>query len=94
MLGAAAQADATALSNASGTFYYTDLLAGQEQIVHPVIGQCYSTGIISSTALSASNQTDAVATTYTDPFCTLLGTHIDPGNSSAIPFGSVRFSAA
>ncbi|MEV7104159.1 hypothetical protein [Streptomyces atroolivaceus] len=95
LLGAAAApANAAALTDASGTFYYVDLLAGQSQINNPTLGNCYSTGVLSLLALSATNNTNAVATTYTDPFCTLLGARVNPGNTSNLPFGSVRFSAS
>ncbi|MFD5447858.1 hypothetical protein ACWDTR_23340 [Streptomyces sp. NPDC003470] len=80
---------ASAATPITGQFEYSDLLGGNNRIINPSEGTCY---YVTSVALSGFNDTNARATTYTDLNCTLLGTVVNPGNTAAFPFSSVRFT--
>lgn len=80
----------SASHTASGNFYYDDLVAGNSTIANPRPGVCY---VVGTKALSGTNDTNAVATTYRGRNCSLRGTDVDPGNTAPRSFSSVRFSS-
>ncbi|MEU6104919.1 hypothetical protein [Streptomyces flaveolus] len=75
-------------SNASGTFYYTDLLGGNQQVVNPELNTCKLVSILGT---SVSNQTDATVVLYTDTSCALLANPVSPGSTVTFLFKSYRF---
>ncbi|WP_049556311.1 hypothetical protein [Nonomuraea sp. SBT364] len=81
-------APALAASNASGTFYYTDLIGGSQQIHNPTLGPCH---LVSTVGTSANNLTDATAVLYTDLSCALLANPVPPGSNITFVFKSFRF---
>ncbi|QIQ01284.1 hypothetical protein [Streptomyces liangshanensis] len=90
-VASATSAGAGAQAKATGTFYYSGLITGAGQINNPTLGPCYIVDVLS---LSGFNDTDAVATVYSDLSCVLQGFRVDPGNN--VPFfqyASVKFSA-
>ncbi|MGW0929024.1 hypothetical protein [Streptomyces sp. NPDC002644] len=87
----ATSASAAAQTNANGTFYFSGLLGGAGQINNPTLGPCYVVDLLS---LSGTNNTDAVATVYSDISCVLQGFRINPGNSfNNLQYASIKFSA-
>ncbi|MET8579226.1 hypothetical protein [Streptomyces sp. NPDC005012] len=78
----------TATTNASGTFYYTDLLGGNQQVVDPELNSCKLVSILGT---SVSNQTDATVVLYTDTSCALLANPVSPGSNVTFVFKSYRF---
>lgn len=78
----------TATTNASGTFYYTDLLGGNQQVVDPELNSCK---LVSTLGASVSNQTDATVVLYTDTSCALLANPVSPGSTITFLFKSYRF---
>jgi hypothetical protein len=78
----------TATDNASGTFYFTDLLGGNQQVVDPELNSCK---LVSTLGTSVSNQTDATVVLYTDTSCALLANPVSPGSSITFVFKSYRF---
>ncbi|CAL9289372.1 hypothetical protein [Streptomyces sp. SudanB182_2057] len=74
--------------NATGTFYYTDLLGGNQQVVNPELNTCK---LVSVLGTSVSNQTDATAVLYTDTSCALLANPVSPGSTVTFVFKSYRF---
>ncbi|MEV0675401.1 hypothetical protein AB0I60_02645 [Actinosynnema sp. NPDC050436] len=74
---------------ANGTFYTSDLLNGYGELNDPTIGACYT---LTPLILSASNQTDATAVVFSDPYCTVAGFRVDPGNTTTFQLWSVRFT--
>ncbi|MET8573350.1 hypothetical protein [Streptomyces sp. NPDC005012] len=78
----------TTTANASGTFYYTDLLGGNQQVVDPELDSCK---LVSTLGTSVSNQTDATVVLYTDTSCALLANPVSPGSSITFLFKSYRF---
>jgi hypothetical protein len=100
-LGAAALACAAGLSiapasaapsaptgtQATGTFFYTNLGTPQ-QLHNPVNGICYPI----PAGGSPNNQTNARAVVYVGPSCALFGNPIEPGDTgNSVLFLSVRF---
>ncbi|WP_381560725.1 hypothetical protein [Streptomyces eurythermus] len=83
----AGQAIATT-GNATGTFYYTDALGGNQQVVNPELGTCK---LVSVLGTSVSNQTDATVVLYTDTSCALLANPVSPGSTVTFVFKSYRF---
>jgi hypothetical protein len=79
---------ASAFANASGTFYYTDLLGGNQQVVNPALGPCH---LVSTLGTSVDNQTNATAVLYTDLSCALLANPVPPGSTVTFVFKSFRF---
>jgi ABC-type transport system substrate-binding protein len=86
--GQASAAPAQAQANANGTFYYTDLLGGNQQVVNPEIGSCK---LVSTLGTSVNNQTDATVVLYTDTSCALLANPVSPGSTITFIFKSYRF---
>ncbi|WP_043637037.1 hypothetical protein [Nonomuraea candida] len=82
-------APAAATTNASGTFFYTDLVGGNQQIQNPPIGQCH---LVSTLGTSADNRTDATAVLYTDTSCALLANPVPSGSTVTFLFKSFRFT--
>ncbi|MGW0607663.1 hypothetical protein [Streptomyces sp. NPDC002640] len=78
----------TAADNASGTFYFTDLLGGNQQVVDPELNSCK---LVSTLGTSVSNQTDATVVLYTDTSCALLANPVSPGSTVTFVFKSYRF---
>ncbi|MEU3524180.1 hypothetical protein AB0E62_09985 [Streptomyces sp. NPDC038707] len=74
--------------HATGTFYYTDLLGGNQQVVNPELGTCK---LVSVLGTSVSNQTNATAVLYTDTSCALLANPVSPGSTVTFVFKSYRF---
>ncbi|MEE1928781.1 hypothetical protein V1J52_11345 [Streptomyces sp. TRM 70351] len=78
----------TATDSANGTFYYTDLLGGNQQVVNPELNSCK---LVSTLGTSVSNQTDATVVLYTDTSCALLANPVSPGSTITFAFKSYRF---
>ncbi|CAL9325684.1 hypothetical protein [Streptomyces sp. SudanB182_2057] len=74
--------------HAHGTFYYTDLLGGSQQVQDPELNTCK---LVSTVGTSASNQTNATVVLYTDTSCALLGNPVSPGSTITFVFKSYRF---
>ncbi|GGS32034.1 hypothetical protein AB0E75_27920 [Streptomyces griseoviridis] len=74
--------------HANGTFYYTDLLGGNQQVIDPELGSCK---LVSTLGTSVSNQTDATVVLYTDTSCALLANPVSPGSTVTFVFKSYRF---
>ncbi|MER7195423.1 hypothetical protein [Streptomyces flaveolus] len=73
--------------NASGTFYYTDLLGGSQQVTNPERGTCK---LVSTVGTSVDNQTDVTVVLYTDTSCALLANPVSPGSTITFVFKSYR----
>ncbi|MEU9558290.1 hypothetical protein [Streptomyces fumanus] len=86
-LMATGQAMATT-GHANGTFYYTDLVGGSQQVSNPERGTCK---LVSTLGTSVDNQTDATVVLYTDTSCAVLANPVSPGSTITFLFKSYRF---
>ncbi|MEU1053906.1 hypothetical protein [Streptomyces sp. NPDC005876] len=78
-------------SGITGTFHYSDLLAGTGSISNPTAGTCYT---LPSIGLSATNNTNATAHLYIGTNCSIAGNDLPPGNTfNSGPFISVKFDS-
>ncbi|MEU4448252.1 hypothetical protein AB0K14_38280 [Actinosynnema sp. NPDC050801] len=75
-------------SRAHGTFYYVDLVGGNQQVQDPEIGECH---LVSTLGTSVYNATDTTVTLYTDTSCAVLANPVPPGSSITFLFKSYRF---
>lgn len=74
-------------ANASGVFYYTDLVGGQE-VHNPEIGPCH---LVATLGASVHNATNTTVTLYTATTCGVLGNPVPPGSTITFLFKSYRF---
>nr|BFD81219.1 hypothetical protein StreXyl84_06200 [Streptomyces sp. Xyl84] len=87
-VGLMAAPASAAAGHASGTFFYTDLLGGNQQVVNPELDTCK---LVSTLGTSVDNQTDATVVLYTDTSCALLANPVSPGSTITFAFKSYRF---
>ncbi|MFI9005821.1 hypothetical protein ACIGNX_01135 [Actinosynnema sp. NPDC053489] len=73
---------------AHGTFYYVDLVGGNQEVRDPAIGDCH---LVSTVGTSVYNATDTTVTLYTDTSCAVLANPVPPGSSITFLFKSYRF---